>query len=192
MSNESKLHTLDIKPKSLDQLPEDMRTYFNKCQEKLGFIPNVLMSYAFDDAKLRTFIAMHDDLMLGPSGLSKLEREMIAVVVSSHNHCYYCLSAHGALVRVRSGDPLLGDQIVMNYRSADLTDKQRAMLDFAHELTIRPAEVDEQLRQRLRDAEWSDRDIWDIAAVTSFFNMSNRMASAVDMRPNDAYANMAR
>jgi len=192
MDNEERPHALDIMPKSLDQLPEDMRTYFDKCQEKLGFIPNVLLSYSFDDAKLRIFIAMHDDLMLGPSGLSKLEREMIAVVVSSHNHCFYCLSAHGALVRFRSGDPLLGEQIVMNYRSADLTEKQRAMLDFAWELTAKPAEVDEDARQVLRDAGWSDRDIWDISAITGFFNMSNRMATAIDMRPNDDYAVMMR
>ncbi len=192
MNEDKKFHALDINSKPLDQLPEDMRAYFNKCQEMLGFIPNVLLSYAFDDAKLRTFIAMHDDIMLGSSGLTKLEREMIAVVVSSHNHCFYCLSAHGALVRVRSGDPLLGDQLVMNYRSAEISDKQRAMLDFSWALTARPAEVEERERQALRDAGWSDRDIWDIAAIAGFFNMSNRMATAVDMRPNDAYAAMAR
>ncbi len=192
MSEEKDLHALDIPPKELDQLTEDMRHYFNKCQEKLGFIPNVLLSYAFDEVKLRPFIAMHDELMLGSSGLSKLEREMIAVVVSSYNHCYYCLSAHGALVRTRSGDPRLGDQLVMNYRSADLTDKQCAMLDFAWELTAHPAEVSTPQRQALRDAGWSDRDIWDISAIAGFFNMSNRMATAIDMRPNDEYARMAR
>jgi len=192
MRDDSTLHALDISPKPLDQLPEDMRRYFKKCQDKLGFIPHVLLSYSFDDDKLRNFIAMHDDLMLGPSGLSKLEREMIAVVVSSHNHCFYCLSAHGALVRVRSGDPLLGDQLVMNYRAAQLTDKQRAMLDFADALTVHPSRVDETERQALRDAGWSDRDIWDITAIAAFFNMSNRMATALDMRPNDDYAAMAR
>ncbi len=192
MSQDQTVHALDIPTVPIDRLPDDIRAYFEKCQDRLGFVPNVLLSYTFDVVKLRAFMDMHDDLMLGESGLSKLEREMIAVVTSSYNHCYYCLTAHGAAVRKRSGSPLLGDQLVMNYRAAELTPKQRAMLDFAWALTARPAEVDEADREALRQAGWSDRDIWDIAAIVAFFNMSNRMAAAIDMRPNREYAAMAR
>ncbi|MGE3145339.1 MAG: peroxidase-related enzyme [Pseudorhodoplanes sp.] len=174
------------------QLSESMAAYFRKCEEKLGFVPNVLKAYAFDMAKLESFVAMYNDLMLGPSGLSKLEREMIAVAVSSHNHCYYCLVAHGAAVRQLSGDPPLGELMVMNYRAARLSPRQRAMLDFAVKLTEKPWEVDEPDRVALRHAGFSDRDIWDISAVAGFFNMSNRVASATDMRPNQVYHGMAR
>ncbi len=174
------------------QLTPSMAAYFKKCQEKLGFIPNVLVAYAFDMTKLETFVAMYNDLMLGESGLSKLEREMIAVAVSSQNRCYYCLTAHGAAVRQYSRDPLLGEQIVMNYRAARLSKRQRAMLDFAVKLTAQPANVEEGDRERLRRAGFSDRDIWDISAVAGFFNMSNRVASATDMRPNTVYHGQAR
>jgi len=173
-------------------LSPSMAAYFRKCQDKLGFIPNVLIAYAFDSAKLEAFAAMYNDLMLGPSGLSKLEREMIAVAVSSQNRCYYCLTAHGAAVRQYSGNPLLGEQIVMNYRVAKLDKRQRAMLDFAVKLTNTPAEIEEPDRDALRGAGFSDRDIWDIAAITGFFNMSNRVASATDMRPNPVYHAQAR
>ncbi len=169
-----------------------MSAYFQKCQDKLGFVPNVLAAYAFDNTKLETFVAMYNDLMLGESGLSKLEREMIAVAVSSQNRCYYCLTAHGAAVRQYSGNPLLGEQMVMNYRAARLSKRQRAMLDFAVKLTAQPANVEEADRERLRRAGFSDRDIWDIAAVVGFFNMSNRVASATDMRPNAVYHGQAR
>ena len=135
---------------------------------------------------------MYNDLMLGPSGLSKLEREMIAVAVSSHNHCYYCLVAHGAAVRQISGDAALGELMAMNYRAARLSKRQRAMLDFAVKLTREPWEVDEPDREALRRAGFTDRDIWDISAVAGFFNMSNRVASATDMRPNSVYHGMAR
>jgi uncharacterized peroxidase-related enzyme len=174
------------------KLSPAMETYFKKCQDKLGFIPNVLLAYAFDNAKLEPFVAMYNDLMLGESGLSKLEREMIAVVVSSQNRCYYCLTAHGAAVRQYSGNPLLGEQMVMNYRVAHLSKRQRAMLDFAVKLTAQPASVEETDRERLRRAGFSERDIWDIAAVAGFFNMSNRVASATDMRPNLVYHGQAR
>jgi uncharacterized peroxidase-related enzyme len=166
--------------------------YFHKCEEKLGFVPNVLAAYAFDMAKLEAFVAMYNDLMLGPSGLSKLEREMIAVAVSSQNRCYYCLTAHGAAVRGLSGDPVLGELMVMNYRAARLSPRQRAMLDFAVKLSETPWLVEEADRAALRHAGFSDRDIWDIAAVAGFFNMSNRVASATDMRPNPAYHGQAR
>jgi uncharacterized peroxidase-related enzyme len=175
-----------------EKLSPEMEAYFNKCQEKLGFIPNVLKAYAFDMAKLSGFVAMYNDLMLAPSGLSKLEREMIAVAVSSHNKCYYCLVAHGAAVRALSGDPPLGELIAMNYRAAPLSPRERAMLDFAVKLTAEPWLVEEADRETLRRAGLTDRDIWDIAAVAAFFNMSNRVASATDMRPNSFYHSQAR
>jgi uncharacterized peroxidase-related enzyme len=173
-------------------LSESMSAYFKKCQEKLGFVPNVLKAYAFDMGKLEAFVAMYNDLMLGPSGLSKLEREMIAVVVSSQNRCYYCLVAHGAAVRQISGDPVLGELMAMNYRAARLNKRQRVMLDFAVKLTSQPWQVGDDDRERLRRAGFTERDIWDVAAVAGFFNMSNRIASATDMRPNTVYHAMAR
>jgi uncharacterized peroxidase-related enzyme len=180
---------LDLEP---TKLTPELEAYFKKCEEKLGFVPNVLKAYAFDTAKLAAFVAMYNDLMLAPSGLSKLEREMIAVAVSSQNRCYYCLVAHGAAVRTLSADPSLGELMVMNYRAARLSKRQRAMLDFAVKLTIQPWDVEENDRAQLRRAGFSDRDIWDISAVAGFFNMSNRVASATDMRPNSAYHAQAR
>lgn len=180
---------LAIPPAELDA---QNRAYFDKCVEKIGFVPNVLQAYALDMAKLNAFAGMYNDLMLAPSGLSKLEREMIAVVVSSINRCYYCLTAHGAAVRQLSGDPMLGEQMVMNYRAARLDPRRRAMLDFAAKLTERPHEVEEEDRAALRKAGFSERDIWDIGAVVGFFNMSNRIASATDMRPNEEYHAQAR
>tara|TARA_Y100001951_G_scaffold38156_1_gene30063 strand:+ start:1337 stop:1921 length:585 start_codon:yes stop_codon:yes gene_type:complete len=176
----------------VDPLPEATQKYFDICQEKLGMVPNVLRAYAFDIDKLNAFAGMYNDLMLGDSALSKLEREMIAVAVSSVNKCYYCLVAHGAAVREMSGDPQLGEALVMNYRVAKITAKQRAMLDFAVKLTEASAKVEEADRQALRDAGFTDRDIFDIASVAGFFNMTNRVASATDMRPNDDYHAQAR
>jgi uncharacterized peroxidase-related enzyme len=180
---------LELTPAALSPA---MEAYFKKCEDKLGYVPNVLKAYAFDMAKLEAFVAMYNDLMMAPSNLSKLEREMIAVVVSSHNRCYYCLVAHGAAVRALSGDPALGELMVMNYRAARLDARQRAMLDFAYKLTAEPWTVEEDDRDRLRKAGFSDRDIWDISAVTAFFNMTNRVASATDMRPNPVYHAEAR
>jgi len=180
---------LNLEPAKLSPA---MAAYFKKCQDKLGFIPNVLVAYSFDMAKLENFVAMYNDLMLGDSGLSKLEREMIAVVVSSQNRCYYCLAAHGAGVRRYSGNPLLGEHLVMNYRVARLNKRQRAMLDFAAKLTASPWSVEEGDRERLRRVGFTDRDIWDISVVASFFNMTNRVASATDMRPNAVYHGQAR
>lgn len=171
----------------IDPLPEPMAKYFAICQEKLGMVPNVLRAYAFDQTKLDAFTGLYNDLMLADSGLSKLDREMIAVAVSSINKCFYCLVAHGAAIRNLSGDPVLGEQIAMNYRVADLDPKQRAMLDFAVLMTEASYKIEEADRQKLRDVGFTDRDIWDIAAVASFFNMTNRMASATDMRPNQDY-----
>ena len=192
MSQPDYLMALDIPPLELDALDSDIRKYFDKCQEKLGMIPNVLRVYSFDQTKLRAFMDMYNDLMLSESNLSKLEREMIAVEVSSINRCYYCLTAHGAAVRQLSNDPALGELMVMNYRAAELDSRRRAMLDFAVKLTEKPHEINEEDRQKLRDEGLTDRDIWDVAATASFFNMSNRMASAVDMMPNREYHALAR
>jgi len=188
----------DGKPKPMalalppGDLSSEMRAYLAKCQEKIGFVPNVLTSYAFDDTKLSAFAAFYNDLMLGASGLSKLEREMIAVVVSSENHCFYCLAAHGATVRQLSGDPVLGELMAMNWRAANLAPRHKAMLAFASKVTLHSRQITEADRENLRRAGFSNRDIWDIAAVAAFFNMSNRMASAVDMRPNPEYHHQAR
>lgn len=171
----------------IDPLPEATQKYFDICQEKLGMVPNVLTAHAFDIDKLNTFTTLYNDLMLADSGLTKLEREMIAVVVSSHNRCFYCLVAHGAAVRQLSGDPMLGEMLAMNYRVAELDARQRAMLDFAVKVTTASATVEEPDRQALRDVGFTDRDIWDIANVTAFFNMTNRVASALSMRPNEEY-----
>lgn len=190
MSKKSNVTALDLGPDA--ECDEWLSAYFGKCDEKLGFVPNVLRAYAFDAVKLRAFIDMADDLMLGDSGLSKLEREMIAVVVSAVNHCHYCLAAHGAAVRFRSADPEFGEVISQNYRATGLDRRQKAMLDFAVKLTERPDAMEEADRQGLRDAGFSDRDIWDIAAVAGFYNMSNRLAAATEMRPNDEYHHMAR
>jgi uncharacterized peroxidase-related enzyme len=181
---------------ALDLAPAEstpaMAAYFQKCRDKIGFVPNVLTAYSHNMAKLETFAAFYNDLMLAPSGLSKLEREMIAVAVSAENRCFYCLTAHGAAVRQLSGKPELGEALVMNYRTADLAPRERAMLDFAVKVTRESHTIEEQDRDALRAAGFSDADIWDIAAVAGFYNMSNRMASAVDMRPNSEYIGQAR
>jgi len=175
-----------------DPLPDDVRELFDKCVAKLGLIPNVLVAYAHRPDKLRAFGAMYNDLMLGPSGLAKLEREMIAVAVSSLNRCWYCQVAHGAAVRQLSGDPGLGEAMVMNWRAARLDARQTAMLEFAEKVTLASARIGEADRAALRAHGFSDEDIWDIAAVAGFFAMSNRMASAVAMEPNPDYHAMAR
>jgi len=190
MVQEARLMALDLGPEA--DLDADMRAYFAKCREKLGFVPNVLKAYAFDNAKLKAFIAMADDLMLGDSGLSKLEREMIAVAVSCVNHCHYCLTAHGAAVRQRATDPEMGELIAQNYRVAALPLRQKAMLDFAVRLTEAPDRIEEADRATLRRAGFSDRDIWDIAAIAAFYNMSNRLAAAADIKPNREYHYMVR
>jgi uncharacterized peroxidase-related enzyme len=190
MAKEARMMALDLGPQA--PLDPDIEAYFTKCQEKLGFVPNVLKAYAFDNTKLKAFIAMADDLMLGDSGLSKLEREMIAVAVSCANHCHYCLTAHGAAVRQRAADPEMGELITQNYRAAALPLRQKAMLDFAVRLTEAPDKIEETDREALRRAGFKDRDIWDIAAVAAFYNMSNRLAAAADMKPNREYHYMVR
>jgi uncharacterized peroxidase-related enzyme len=174
------------------ELSPAMQAYFAKCMEKIGYVPNVLKAYAHNNAKLETFAAFYNELMLAPSGLSKLEREMIAVVVSAENRCFYCLVAHGAAVRALSGDPALGEAIAFNYRVAKITPKQRAMLDFAIRMCRASAEIEEKDRDALRIAGFSEADIWDIAATASFYAMSNRMASATGMMPNAQYHSAAR
>jgi len=176
----------------MDPLPEATQKYFDICNDKLGMAPNVLQAYAFDIDKLNAFTTFYNDLMLANSGLTKLEREMIAVVVSSINRCFYCLTAHGAAVRELSGNPILGEQLVMNYKTADVAPRQRAMLDFAALLTTASATVEEADRQTLRDHGFSDRDIWDITSVAAFFNMTNRVASGTAMVPNEEYHGQAR
>ena len=173
------------------KLSPEMDAYFRKCDERLGFVPNVLKAFAFDDAKLQAFVDYRQELVQNAATLSKLEIEMIATVVSSQNRCFYCITAHGNAVR-QLGDPVLGEMMVMNYRAARLPKRQRAMLDFAVKLTTQPWEVEEEDRERLRRAGFNDRDIWDIASVAAFYNMTNRLASATDMRPNSSYHAQAR
>lgn len=186
-SQPTHLTALDLPVPPRESLPPDLQKYFAVCDEKIGFLPNVIAAYTFDEAKLRAFIGFYNDLMLDDSPLSKLEREMIAVVVSSANRCYYCQVAHGQAVRQLSGDPALGELLVMNYRAAQLSPRHRAMLDFAHKVTVTPDAVVEADRAGLRAAGFDDRSIWDVAAVAAFFNMTNRMATAVDMVPNPQY-----
>lgn len=173
-------------------LPDDLKPYFQKCRDKLGFVPNVLRAWLLRPEKLRNFIRLYDELMLAPSGLSKLEREMIAVAVSAWNRCYYCLVAHGAAVRKLSGDPQLGEMMAFNYRVAELPARQRAMLDFAVQLTAAPQSVTEADRQTLRTHGFADADIFDITEVAAFFNYTNRVAHGLDMMPNPEYHTLSR
>lgn len=167
---------------------DDVKAYFAKCDEKLGMRPNVLLAYTARSDKFRTFTRFYNQLMLAEDcGLSKLEREMIAVVVSSANRCYYCLVAHGQAVRELSGDPQLGEMLVLNYRVAELSERRRRMLDFAWKLTTAPHDIDGADREGLRIVGFSDADIFDITDVTAFFNYTNRMAHGLDMMPNPEY-----
>ncbi len=174
------------------ELDEDLQAVWRKCVEKLGFVPNVYATYSLRPQRLRNFMAMYNEIMLSPSGLSKLEREMVAVVVSSANRCYYCLVAHGAAVRALSGDPELGEMMALNYRVARLDTRQRAMLDYAWKLTTTPWLVDDADRDALRQAGLSDEDTFDLSETVAFFNLSNRMASGSDMMPNREYHRAAR
>jgi uncharacterized peroxidase-related enzyme len=186
---ENDVMALKLRPAKLSPA---MAAFFKQSEEKLGFVPNVLKAFAFDTAKLEAFVAYRNDLMLGQSGLSRLDREMIATAVSAQNRCFYCITVHGAAVRELSGEPVLGESMAMNYRATRLTRRQRAMLDFAVKLTVEPWAIEEADRARLRTANFTDRDIWDIAAVAAFYNMTNRLASATDMRPNREYHARAR
>ena len=190
MNSSKKVTALNLT--MVDPLPEATKKYFDICKEKLGMVPNVLKAYAFDINKLDAFTSIYNELMLSESGLSKLEREMIAVTVSSINKCFYCLVAHGAAVRELSKNPILGEMIVMNYKMAPLDDRQKTMLEFTEKITKNSSDINEDDRQKLRYVGFSDRDIWDIANVAGFFNMTNRVASAVAMRPNEEYHEQSR
>jgi len=182
---------LDIEPK-LELLDEEMKRYIEVCKEKLGMVPNVILANASDLDRLKNFVNFYNRLMLKEGHLSKLEREMIAVVVSSCNKCFYCLIAHGAAVRQLSKNPVLGDELAINYRAANLNERHRLMLDFSAKLTEEPSKVDNLDRDVLRKAKFSDEEILEIVEVASFFNMSNRIAIGTDMRPNTEYHNIAR
>ena len=185
-------HVTALAPADEGTLPEDLRPYFQKCRDKLGFVPNVLQAWLLRPEKLRNFIRLYDELMLGPSGLTKLEREMVAVAVSSQNRCYYCLVAHGAAVRKLSGDPQLGEMLAFNHRVAELPPRPRAMLDYAVKLTEAPHQVGAADRAALRDAGLTEADIFDLTEVAAFFNYTNRVAHGVDMMPNAEYHTLAR
>ena len=176
----------------LDALPQDIRERIALVQEKAGFIPNVFLVLAHRPAEFRAFFAYHDALMLKEGGLTKGEREMIVVATSAANDCHYCVIAHGALVRIYQKNPLLADQVAVNYRRADITERQRAMLDFALKATLRSAEIDDADFARLRGHGLTDEDAWDIAAIAAFFGMSNRLANLTSMRPNDEFYLMGR
>ena len=171
---------------------DQVENYLNIVNEKIGFIPNVLAAFAKFPKQFEGFTKLYNSLMLGESGLTKLEREMIAVTVSSENHCFYCLVAHGSAVRELSNDPQLGERIAANFRSAELPEKQLELLNFTKKLTRDPSEISESDRTKLREVGYTDRDSWDISAIVGLFNMTNRLASATEMEPNDNYHNIAR
>jgi uncharacterized peroxidase-related enzyme len=176
----------------LADLPDDIRTRILAVQEKSGFVPNVFLALACRPDEFRAFFAYHDALMDKPGGLSKAEREMIVVATSSANGCQYCVVAHGAILRIRAKNPLIADQIAANYRKADITPRQRAMLDFALAVALRSAEVDDRDVVTLREHGFSEDDVWDIAAIAAFFAMSNRIANVMSLRPNAEFYALGR
>ncbi len=171
----------------LEDLPQDIRDRILAVQEKSGFVPNVFLALAHRPDEFRAFFAYHDALMEKEGGLSKAEREMIVVVSSAANECHYCVVAHGAILRVRAKNPLIADQIAINYRKADVTSRQRIMLDFAMKVALRSQDIADADFETLRAAGFTDEDIWDIGAIAAFFGLSNRMANLVNMRPNDEF-----
>jgi len=178
---------MNVPLKDKADLDADIREAFDYLEENHGLVPNILKAYTFDQDKLRPFMQLYENIMVAESDLSMLEREMIGVVVSSINNCLYCQVAHGASVRGLSGDPKLGELMVMNYRAAELEPRQRAMLDFAVKVTERSCEISEDDREALRRHGFSDRAIWDIASVAALFNFTNRVSSALDILPNAEY-----
>lgn len=176
----------------LSELPADVRERIEAVQEKAGFVPNVFLTLAHRPDEFRAFFDYHDALMLKDGGLSKAEKEMIVVATSSINDCHYCVIAHGAILRIYSKNSLIADQIAINYRKADISDRQRAMLDFAVKLTKSPGDIGEQDINTLKSLDFSDEDIWDIGAIAGFFGLSNRMANLIQMRPNDEFYAMGR
>ena len=181
-----------FQPPAIDKLPEDIRTRILAVQEKSGFVPNVFLSLAYRPDEFRAFFAYHDALMEKDSGLTKAEREMIVVATSSANQCHYCVIAHGAILRIRAKNPQIADQIAVNYRKADITPRQRAMLDFAMKVSQQANTVSEQDFAEVAGHGFTDDDIWDIAAISAFFALSNRMANVTAMRPNDEFYMMGR
>jgi len=177
---------------SLAGLPEDIRGRLLAVQEKSGFIPNVFLTLAYRPDEFRAFFAYHDALMEKDGGLTKAEREMIVVATSSANQCHYCVIAHGAILRIRAKNPQIADQIAINYRKADITPRQRAMLDFAMKVSIEAQKISEADFAAITSHGFSDDDIWDIAAISAFFALSNRMANVTSMRPNDEFYMMGR
>ena len=176
----------------LDRLPEDIRARIVAVHDKAGFLPNVFLAWAHRPDEFRAFFAYHDALLEKKDGLSKAEREMIVVATSALNHCHYCVIAHGAILRIRAKQPLLADQIAVNYLNADLTPRQRAMLDFAVKVAGRSHEVGDADFAALRAHGLSEDDIWDIGAIAALFALSNRMANLMALRPNDEFYVMAR
>ena len=177
---------------AIDKLPEDIRTRLLEVQEKSGFIPNVFLTLACRPDEFRAFFAYHDALMDKDGGLTKAEREMIVVATSSANQCQYCVVAHGAILRIRAKNPLIADQIAVNYRKADITPRQRAMLDFAMKVATASQLISDADFAALAGHGFSDDDIWDIAAIAAFFALSNRMANVTGMRPNDEFYMLGR
>ena len=176
----------------IDSLPEDIRSRLLAVQEKSGFIPNVFLTLAFRPDEFRAFFAYHDALMEKDGGLTKAEREMIVVATSSANQCLYCVIAHGAILRIRAKNPLIADQIAVNYRKADITPRQRAMLDFAMKVSLEAGTISEQDFADLAGHGFSDDDAWDITAISAFFALSNRIANVTAMPPNDEFYLMGR
>jgi uncharacterized peroxidase-related enzyme len=172
---------------ALDALPEDVRARILEVNEKAGFIPNVFLALAHRPAEFRAFFAYHDALMLRDSGLTKAEREMIVVATSGANGCQYCVVAHGAILRIYAKNPLVADQVAVNYRKADVTPRQKAMLAFALKVALASAEIADEDFAALRAHGFSDEDVWDIGAIAAFFALSNRMANMTAMRPNDEF-----
>ena len=179
-------------PPALEKLPPDIRERIVAVQEKSGFVPNVFLTLAYRPDEFRAFFAYHDTLMDKDSGLTKAEREMIVVATSSANQCHYCVVAHGAILRIRAKNPLIADQIAINYRKADITPRQKAMLDFAMKVSRAAEEISEADFAEVSRHGFSDDDIWDIAAIAAFFALSNRMANVTGMRPNDEFYLMGR
>ena len=177
---------------TLDAMPEDVRARILRAQEKAGFIPNVFLMLAHRPDEFRAFMAYHDALMDKEGGLTRAEREMIVVATSAANQCQYCVVAHGAILRVRARNPLIADQVAANYRKADVTPRQRAMLDFAMKVARRAEEVDEADSAALRGHGFGDEEVWDIAAIAAFFSMSNRLANFAGLRPNDEFYALGR
>ncbi|HAU41450.1 MAG TPA: alkylhydroperoxidase [Gammaproteobacteria bacterium] len=176
----------------LDELPEDLRDRIMAVQEKAGFVPNVFLALAHRPNECRAFFDYHDALMLRDGGLSKAEREMIVVSTSGANDCQYCVVAHGAILRIYAKDPLVADQVAINFRKADITDRQRAMLAFAEKVALNSAALEEADYEAVRRHGFDDEDIWDIGAIAAFFALSNRMANLTAMRPNDEFYLMGR